>query len=228
MHAFDRLEIKKFGTAFPVLSSATPPGYNNIIGETGASLVRLTRSTSSKAMCKILPKQPLADPLPSPPDHTKPRNLIIPRANQQSAAYRNLTIDQKTLCQSVYRFRRDLETRKTEEVHQAKSSILARRGVSEEGVIAFLQSLNSHEAITGFYNDGHRFRKMQFDLSRAKEGGIDTAIQRVIDMFTMSNGGQLNRVNPSDVLVSISLGEVGVNYALASLHGTFKIKLVRK
>ncbi|KAG0248761.1 hypothetical protein DFQ27_000654, partial [Actinomortierella ambigua] len=205
MHAFDRLEIKKFGTAFPVLSSATPPGYNNIHWRNGSILGETN---------KVYLLQ------------SDVQNLT--QTNQQSAAYRNLTIDQKTLCQSVYRFRRDLETRKTEEVHQAESAILARRGVSEEGVIAFLQSLNSHEAITGCYNDGLRFRKMQFDLSRAKEGGIDTVIQRVIDMFTMSNGGQLNRVNPSDVLVSISLGEVGVNYALASLHGTFKIKLARK
>ncbi|KAG0261940.1 hypothetical protein DFQ27_002712, partial [Actinomortierella ambigua] len=102
-------------------------------------------------------------------------------------------------------FRRDLETRKTEE------------------------SLNNHEgAINSFYNDGHWFRKMQFDLSRAKEGEIDTAIKAVIDMFTTSNGGQLNRVNPSDVLVSIGLGDFSANYALTSLHGTFKNKLVRK
>ncbi|KAF9162907.1 hypothetical protein DFQ26_003115, partial [Actinomortierella ambigua] len=129
----------------------------------------------------------------------------------------------------MFRFRRDLETRKTKEVCQAESSILARRRVSEEGVIAFLQSLNNHEgAITSFYNDGHWFRKMQFDLGRVKEGEIDTAIQAVIDMFTTSNGGQLNRVNPSDVLVSIGLGDFSANYALTTLHGTFKNKLVRK
>ncbi|KAF9147454.1 hypothetical protein DFQ26_002979, partial [Actinomortierella ambigua] len=74
-------------------------------------------------------QQPPANPLPSPPDHTMHGNLMmVPRASQQSAAYRNLTIKQKALYQPVFRFRHDLETRKTEEVRQAESSILARRG----------------------------------------------------------------------------------------------------
>ncbi|KAG0247811.1 hypothetical protein DFQ27_001556 [Actinomortierella ambigua] len=72
---------------------------------------------------------------------------------------------------------------------------------------------------------------MQFDLSRAKEGEMDIAIQAVFDMFTTGNGaagGGPERIDPSDVLVSIGMGNFGVNYKLTSLHGTFKDRLVRK
>ncbi|KAG0195779.1 hypothetical protein BGX28_000640, partial [Mortierella sp. GBA30] len=165
------------------------------------------------------------------PDHSNHGQAIsVPRASQNSSQYRNLTIKRAALYQAMFKFRRDLESRKDDLVLLAEASILPRRGVNNQGTIAFLQSLNAYEQDNcSFYNDGYWFRSMRFDLKRAMEGELGNAIKAVIDMIGTCDGtGIFHSANPPDVLVSIGIGEFGANYKLTNLHGTYKRKLLQK
>ncbi len=139
----------------------------------------------------------------------------------QGGTMRNLKIKQKALCQPEFRFRRALERRKTEQVRDKEVSILPRKGVSDEEVVAFLQSQEAVQPVLNtHYNGSFTHRRMAWDVKKAKEAEFDTAISAIMDMFKEA---------PRDkVLVAIGLGKFGSGGSkMPSSHGTFGAKLVK-
>ncbi|KAG9321106.1 hypothetical protein KVV02_007335 [Mortierella alpina] len=121
----------------------------------------------------------------------------------EGGTMRNLKIKQKALSQPNFRFRRALESRKTNQICEREASILPRRGVSDREVVEFLKSeQTAHSDLDTHYNGSFTHRRMAWDFKNTKEAEFDTAISAIMDMFQEA---------PRDKLRAAGIAVVGIN-----------------
>ncbi|KAI7831571.1 hypothetical protein BC939DRAFT_437450 [Gamsiella multidivaricata] len=113
--------------------------------------------------------------------------------------------------QPQFKYRRAIEGRKTDEIHDAENSLLPRRGVPDEDARLSLNSMDKNrQVLNEHYNQSFRHRRDTWDLKKAR-GAVDRiAIEAILKL----------------VLWIVGLGKFGTSSGLTSLHGTFSAKLI--
>ncbi|KAI7819638.1 hypothetical protein BC939DRAFT_459833 [Gamsiella multidivaricata] len=113
--------------------------------------------------------------------------------------------------QPQFKYRRAIEGRKIDEIHDAESSLLPRRGILDEDVRLFLNSIDKNrQVLNEYYNQSFRHRRNTWDLKKARDAEDRIAIEAIIKL----------------VLWVVGLGKFGTSSGLTSLHGTFSAKLI--
>ncbi|KAI7818129.1 hypothetical protein BC939DRAFT_299299 [Gamsiella multidivaricata] len=139
--------------------------------------------------------------------------------------YCTLNIKQKALMQPQFKYRRAIEGRKTDVIHDAESSLLPRRGISDEDVRLFLNSMDKiRQVLNEHYNQSFRHHRDTWDLKKARDAEDRITIEAILKLVKEDN--QEKAVPTNKVLWGVGLGKFGTSSGLTSLHGTFSAKLI--
>ncbi|KAF9560549.1 hypothetical protein EC968_006119 [Mortierella alpina] len=167
-------------------------------------------------------------------------NLSTPNDNNVKVAnkpasntFHNLAVSQRAVSQPSFAFRRWLETEKNKvpeglsrSISDIESSLPRLRGHqgSMEKYVAELEQVQT--SLDWFYRDGQRFKRHQWDHSKAKEGEYAIITDRLLKMLGGAIGEQ--RKPDNHAIIAIGLGDFTSTSGLSSLHGSFKDFFVQK
>jgi len=141
--------------------------------------------------------------------------------------HHNLAVNQKSVMQPVFRYRRWLNTEKGMiseseplSISQIESQLPALRGPGAS-VIEYVKGLEQvKERLSQFYNgNNNRFKKHTWDMNRAKQAEY----QAIAEMLLREVGGTTGRHRDpgNHVIIGIGLGQFKSSSRLSSLHSSF-------
>lgn len=157
-------------------------------------------------------------------------SALLPDNQPNTDQFHNLSVNQKAVCQPMFRFRKWEDGMKvatttgTSSIKDIESALPALRG-KEASFSEHIRYRQEHQKeLTDFYGLSHK--KHRWDMIRAKQEEYDLIANQILALV----GGTLGKKRTEDnkVAIGVGLGKFQSNMRLTSLHGSFEAFFVNK